>query len=314
MLDPALALGGEIILYPLLPDLAPDLTAIAALIEGSPLPIRALLATHFFGFAKDFSALAELCHRHTITLIEDASHTLFLPQYRPHGIGEQGEFVISSPYKFLPIADGGLLYARDAERLRKVCLQQPRWREELLQSGRLVEETLARRVAAAGERRLSAELEGIARLPAPPLREHRLPLQISRDYHDAEQSLSALRSSRWLTSLADVSAITTCRRRHYLAWRDLCQNQPHCQALFPNLPTDVIPYMFPLVLARPHPHFIWLKRLGVPIYRWDSLAISNCRVAQQYRLHLIHLPCHQSLAACDLKWMTDAIRLLGSFD
>ena len=46
MLDPALALGGEVMLYPLAPDLAPDLAAIAALADRSPVPVKALLTAH----------------------------------------------------------------------------------------------------------------------------------------------------------------------------------------------------------------------------------------------------------------------------
>ena len=51
MLDPALALGAEVILYPLTPDLSPDLAAIEALAKNSSVPVKALLATHFFGIA-----------------------------------------------------------------------------------------------------------------------------------------------------------------------------------------------------------------------------------------------------------------------
>ncbi|MBS3936278.1 MAG: DegT/DnrJ/EryC1/StrS aminotransferase family protein, partial [Sulfuritalea sp.] len=131
MLDPALALAGEVILYPLAPDLSPELAAIEMLARRSPFPVKALLAAHFFGFAQDFAALSAWCATRGIALIEDASHALFCEHHRPAGIGDLGEFVASSPYKFLPCPDGGLLFARDAAALDPVAPLAPSWRAEL---------------------------------------------------------------------------------------------------------------------------------------------------------------------------------------
>ena len=50
MLDPVIRLEAEIGLYPLTPDLAPDLDALEAALNSCANPVRALLATHYFGF------------------------------------------------------------------------------------------------------------------------------------------------------------------------------------------------------------------------------------------------------------------------
>jgi len=50
--------------------------------------------------------------------------------------------------------------------------------------------------------------------------------------------------------------------------------------------------------------------LGVPVWRWDEMAISNCSVADDYRLHLLHLPCHQSLGEEEMAWMVAAVRIV----
>lgn len=62
-----------------------------------------------------------------------------------------------------------------------------------------------------------------------------------------------------------------------------------------------------LYLDQPEPHFYWLKQLGFPVYRWDSIALSDCSTANDYRLHLLQLPCHQSLTDSDMDWMIAAI-------
>jgi dTDP-4-amino-4,6-dideoxygalactose transaminase len=70
--------------------------------------------------------------------------------------------------------------------------------------------------------------------------------------------------------------------------------------------------MFPLRIAQPEAHFLPLKQLGLPIWRWDSIAASNCPTANDYRLHLLHLPCHQSLDDNEMAWMIAAIGKVGA--
>jgi hypothetical protein len=84
--------------------------------------------------------------------------------------------------------------------------------------------------------------------------------------------------------------------------------------LFADLPDDCVPYMVPLLIERPDPHFFYLKHLGVPVWRWDAMASSSCRIANEYRLRLLHLPCHQSLSTCQLEWMIAAVRLVMTWD
>ena len=71
MLDPAIDLGADIRLYPLNPDLSPDLDRLDGVIDHSTSPVKALVATHFFGFRQDFKSLKNWCEQHGITLIED---------------------------------------------------------------------------------------------------------------------------------------------------------------------------------------------------------------------------------------------------
>ena len=65
--------------------------------------------------------------------------------------------------------------------------------------------------------------------------------------------------------------------------------------------------MFALYIDHPQTHFFMLKRLGMPIWRWDDMAVSACDVSLEYRLHLLHLPCHQELSADQMVWMAAAV-------
>ena len=314
MLDPALALGGELLLYPLRPDLAPDLAALDTLADQSAAPVRALLATHFFGIPRDFSGLAAWCAGRNIALIEDASHTLFCEHHRPTGIGELGEFVVSSPYKFLPSPDGGLLYACDADRLKSLSTLAPSLFNELRGLNFFWSRAKERRRnrTTLDPARIDTELAAIAADQYLPAIERHEPTGTSADYQPDDEGCAALRYSRMLYRHLDIDSITRRRRVRYRQWATATTNLPNCRPLQPVLPEDCIPYMFPLYIDQPEPHFYWLKQLGLPLYRWDSIVISGCPIADDYRLHLLQVPCHQSLNDNDMDWMIAAFSRISA--
>ena len=71
--------------------------------------------------------------------------------------------------------------------------------------------------------------------------------------------------------------------------------------------------MFPLLIDSPQTHFHLLKLLGLPVWRWDEMAVSDCPVANKYRLGLLHLPCHQELTQSQMVWMTQVVRQVLSW-
>ncbi|MCL2524009.1 MAG: DegT/DnrJ/EryC1/StrS family aminotransferase [Betaproteobacteria bacterium] len=308
MLDPALALGAEVLLYPLSADLAPDPAALDALLEVSSKPVKALLATHFFGFVRDFSWLQAWCAARGIVLIEDCSHTLCTERYRVAGAGCYGRFVASSPYKFFASADGGWLYAPDADALAGVAVRPARWWDELRGLGHWLERVRRRSISAADSAALAAQLAALAGQAMETGNDKHLSRSgHSAHYQPERASIAALRSSRWLAGHASLSAAINQRRANYRRWLRAVADLLHCRPLYPELPEAVVPYMFPLYIEHPLPHFYWLKQLGVPVWRWDEMAVSTCPVARDYRLHLLHLPCHQSLREDEMDWLLAAL-------
>ncbi len=316
MLDPALALGGKVALYPLRPDLSPDISVLDALADNSPTPVKALLATHFFGLPQSLPQLAAWCEAKDITLIEDCSHVLFCEHHRPPDIGRYGEFIVSSPYKFLPSPDGGLLYARAAERLDNLATRSAAWMDEgrgLVAAWSMTTEH-RRNSGTCNPGDIEADLAAITDRTTPIALEHRLNTACSPDYHREDEGREPLRYSRLAYRHPDIAMISRRRRENYRRWVDATSNLPYCRPLFPELPEGCIPYMFPLHIERPDPHFYRLKHLGVPIWRWDSMTASDCPTANDYRLHLLHLPCHQSLGEREMEWMTEAVQKVGAGD
>jgi len=308
MLDPALALGAEVLLYPLTADLVPDPVALDALVECSPRPVKALLATHFFGFVRDFTWLKQWCDARAIVFVEDCSHTLFTEHYQARGAGRYGQFVASSPYKFFPSVDGGWLYSPDSSALAAAATRPAGWLAELRGMKQCLDAARQPRVGAADIAALDSQLAALAgQTPVSGDDACRSRPAQSSQYQLELAEMAALRSSRWLIGHSSVSAAIGRRQANYRRWLQAVAGLPHCRPLYPEMPEQAVPYMFPLYIDHPLPHFYWLKQLGVPVWRWDEMAVSACTVARDYRLHLLHLPCHQSLSDDELNWMTAAV-------
>lgn len=314
MLDPAIRLNGHIALYPLRADLSPDLAKLAACVAASPKPVKAMLLTHYFGFAQTLKPIAEFCVQHRITLIEDCSHALFVRTDSSAGVnpgdpvmGKTGSYGIASPCKFFSSEDGGVLWANGQNEPPLT----PRTPQPLTQELKAVVHALQRTRAATLNASDAQKSTAPCHAPAlPPAGCDTLEQSATTSawYQPEQEHLQSLAFSRWVMRHTNLQRLTQLRRQHYRQWAGAVAGLPHCRALFPVLPANCVPYMFPLYIDDPDTHFFALKQLGVPIWRWDDMATSGCPVATRCRLHLLHLPCHQELSAPQMAWMTTTLQ------
>ena len=307
MLDPALALKGNILLYALNSDLTPRMESIKILVENSQPRVKALVVPHYFGFSQPAPLITELaafCSLHGITLIEDCSHAWQVVAERASACqANSGHVLIGSPYKFFACEDGGTLWGNPAE----FSVAQPS-APSLLGELKALKQTLARswRSHRASELVLPAEQIAMQNIhQGEDIRENSC--SPSSMYDSRSENDSGLALSRWVMRHTAVSRVVHQRQHNYRQWTRAVAGLRGAKALFTDLPPDCAPYMFALHIAQPEQHFYQLKHLGVPIWRWDEMAVSDCPVATQYRSHLLHLPCHQSLTQEQMQWMTGAI-------
>lgn len=307
MLDPAIMLEAEILLYPLNKDLSPDLAHFDSVLAQTKNPVKALLATHFFGFIQDFTKLKTWCETRGITLIEDCSHVLFFQDYRAVGSGQFGKYVTSSPYKYFACEDGGLLFASEPSLLSNVNTKKRTLLDELRGLKHFLEKYRTNLPSFVSETQLSELFRAPETTSELQITDYNCP---SSHFVQSDQTKAALRTSHWTVEIESLNSIIAGRRKNYSLWVNLVETLPNCRALYPQLPETCIPYMFPLLIDKPTPHFHWLKHLGMPIWRWDELAVSECTIAHHYQLHLLHLPCHQSLDKSQMVWMTRTLSAL----
>lgn len=307
MVDPALQLGADITLYPLHPDLSVDLEALRAMMQTQECRGGCLLLTHFFGIPQApelITALQALCRAEQVTLIEDCSHCLALgPDSLPEGIGRHGDFAVSSPYKFIPVPEMGLLWAGNGA---PVAGEPPRrGRQGWRQAAQLLRELAGTPGQAPHQTPLDPPTLA-ATLPAREWEEDCI--GISSHYLPAEQGAWQLPLSDWVLGHTPLAPVAQLRRHNFERWQRLCQTLPQLQPLHPSLPEACVPYMFPVLLDAPELNFARLKHAGLPIWRWDDELASDCPTARRYRLSLLHLPCHQGLSEAQWRWMADTLR------
>jgi hypothetical protein len=303
MLDPALALGGGVGLYALQPDLAPDMASIEALVAGAGGRARALLLPHYFGIeqgAPVMQAVEALCRRHALMLIEDCSHAWQVAQKRQAEGIAPGRAIVASPYKFFACPDGGMLWA-DPGQLPPPGRVPAGLAAELKAAAAQLEarRALAPAVPASADSIIAAA-RGAER--------HEFSDRPSGHYDPALDDKDCLAVTRWIMRRSSPAAITRQRQARYRQWLAAVAPLNGARALVPELPTDCAPYMFPMLISRPDPDFFLLKQAGLPIWRWDDMAVSSCAVATHYRSHLLHLPCHQSLDEPQMDWMVSVVR------
>src|SRR5215212_747563 len=105
VVTPVVAVRARPVFFPVGKGFDVDLAAIEAAIGPRT---RAVVLIHYLGFPGPVEAVREVCRRRGVALIEDCAHALF-SRDGDRLLGSFGDLAIFSPWKSLPLPDGGLL-------------------------------------------------------------------------------------------------------------------------------------------------------------------------------------------------------------
>ncbi len=315
MIAPVNHSGAKAVFYRILPDMSVDMEDIGNKLNAKT---RLLLVAHYFGFPQPIHALQKLCSDKGILLLEDCAHALF-SHYQGTPLGSFGDYAAGSLMKFFPVNDGGFLAASAAHSLQ--IKTEPGGREFEL---RCALNTLEKSF-------IYNRLKFLELLLWVPLKIKNLLwrwLKSQRGETHAESSPAASDGGfdfqpRWINTrisafslrisrLVSTNRIVERRINNYQWLSSALANLPNCRRLYPELPKGVVPYIFPLIVERVDPAFINLRRMGVPLLRWEFLEgevdSNTCENSHYYSRHLVQIPCHQELHQAELEWMVDNIR------
>jgi perosamine synthetase len=306
-----------------------DLADIARLCDGHGEPaVKALVATHYFGFPQDLAALRALCDARGIALVEDCAHAFFGREAgRP--LGATGDYAIASTMKFYPSYEGGALVSH-RHSLDRIVLRSAgigfeakaalATLENGFAYGRLtvLHALLALPLAAKdwlwgrikarrGDPASHAATGPATTAAAPPkLAPASSDSEAGFDPHwlDKRSSLFA----RLLLKRVPATRIVTLRRRRYLRLQAATNGLPGCRPLHERLPDGVCPWLFPLVVDDAEGAFARIRALGVPVTRfaeilWPGVDDTVCAHSAYLSRHVLAFPCHQELDDAEFAWL-----------
>jgi hypothetical protein len=224
---------------------------------------------------------------------------------------------IASATKFFPVVEGGCLVARDPA-LQRLRLERRSVRDELRATIDSVElgaryhrfpgfDFLLRTVFGLKEVMRGRPFEAV------PIDDADTVMPASVDELDDSLTLHSLtRTSRWTMAHAHRARIVANRRRNYALLAAELADVPGAQALRPQLPETVAPYVFPLRVANPQRRYRALRAERLPLFRWDRVWPGTPDfagdVGPRWSTEVFQLACHQDLSEQDLRAITATVR------
>jgi len=317
MIPPVHWCGATVVFYRVRPDSSIDLEDIAAKFDGN---VKAVMATHFFGFPQDLRGLRALCDAHGAGLLEDCAHAFF-GHHAGTPVGSTGDYAIGSSMKFYPVYEGGCLVSHRHPLNFSLHSAGPGFEakatlaalEMAFAHGRLP----ALRLALSLPLRLKSALWNALKSRRPGGAAARVLAPDSSDssFNFDPRWLEKRSSlfSRLAVRLAARARIVKLRRRHYVQLQQALDGLPGCRPLHPALPEGACPWIFPLLVDQADAIAASLQAAGVPIVRfgaslWPGVDAATCANSVTLGRQLIGLPCHQELRPSELARLRDAVR------
>jgi perosamine synthetase len=315
VVEPILLRGVNVTFYDINLDLSPDFEDLKSKITSTT---RAIFAIHYFGFPQPIQKMRELCRASKLYLIEDCAHVLAGRTGDRIRLGHYGDISIFSWRKFLPIYDGGQLVVNNPKLKAQVALDKGNFLFRL----KVAKNTLERLFESSGDnwRHYVSVLWGGTSFVSKSLaRVHKSAAKVCRlnnyelDFNPDCANLEMSTISKRILARSNIADIAAARQRNYARLLKAARTMAGLIPLYPNLPDNVCPWIFP-ILVRGRKNFqMVLREKGIPATSWSgvihpSLPLQQFPKARILYDHLVFLPVHQSLSEQNLETM---IRILG---
>lgn len=300
VVSPVLAVGARASFFPVGRDLRPDLEALEAAVGPAS---RAVVIIHYLGFPGPIEEVRRICDLRGLVLIEDCAHALF-GRKGDRLLGSFGDAAVFSPWKSLPLPDGGVLAVNGSRALPEAPTAAP---------------SRYGTVAKLGYRWLGAVESAIGWTPRLGL------LRRSTIRHDLHRRTSGapveVRSGSALAwrmlGSARAERVVARRRENYSRLLEVAGELNWAQPIYETLPEGVCPLGFPLVADRRDDWRDQLLRDGINVRTyWEELPaeVDRRRFPNAARLSdsMLVLPVHQELRSRQIDWLARRLRALDA--
>jgi dTDP-4-amino-4,6-dideoxygalactose transaminase len=310
VVEPILRYGAQVKFYEISKKLQPDLADIESQIDERT---RALLAIHYFGFPQRIGALRSLCKNHGIFLIEDCAHVLVGKSAEGEPLGSYGDISIFSWRKFLPLYDGGQLVINNRNLRADIRLEKEGHVFQLKVAKNILDKLIDD-----SENIVIKRMAGVSRWPS--LLARRLacknghtPIAFNVNSYDLDFDLASANFgmtslSRYILRNIDIDEVVVRRRENYLSLLDSVRTLPRVAPFYSELPSDVCPWVFPLLVDDIKDFQLILREKGIPAFTWSGvvhpdLPLDRFPTSKLFYTNLIFLPLHQSIGEPELNMM-----------
>ena len=302
VVSPVEAVGGAPVCYPVGRDLGFDPAAIESLVG---LRTRAVVVIHYLGFPGPVGLLQELCARRGIALVEDCAHALF-SRLGDRPLGSFGDAAIFSPWKSLPLPDGGALVVNSPGLVVRTPAARPSATRTL---ARLGYRALGGAEMALGWSPRQALLRRSSLRRTLHARTSGAPVVVEDVSPVARRMLAAVRPKR-------AAQIVGRRRANYVRLHAAVTALSWARPLFATLPDGTCPLGLPLVAEDRDCWRDALLARGVNVRTYwehlpDAVDLGLHRDAAWLRDRILILPVHQGLSERQVGWLA---RLLPTLD
>jgi dTDP-4-amino-4,6-dideoxygalactose transaminase len=274
-----------------------------------------LYVIHYAGWPQPMAALADLCRRRKMTLVEDCALAL-LSADGSQPLGTFGHWSVFCLYKTLPLPNGAVLVQNTEDRvieqtLDEMPLRSPGARSAVGRTAELMVQRLRSRADRLGSaldrmKRGAGRAATALNVRGPNVGD------IGFEIDDVDLAMSSV--SIHVLRRLDLAAIRARRIANYRELADRLRGS--ITAVFATLPDGVCPLFFPVLVPNKREAALALQARGVDALEFwnDRVELHGCEpgAAEPFlHAHVLELPVHQDLTARHLDHM---VRQVASLD
>lgn len=318
-IEPLLRLGLRVRCYRIGADMDADLDDIRRRMNEE---VKAILVTHFFGFAQRLGELRALCDRWGAFLVEDCAHAL-LSDNVAGTLGRVGDAAVFSLRKTLPLPNGGAVLLNNPSLSLPQDLESPPWLTTWLKTVSLVKKSVLDGV---GERPSSSSLALLAAVAplaaANGIMRRFWPSGSPAGYDPDDEDFGfASRILGWrmpaftmeLMRRIDWRGIGASRRSNYRFLAERLETLPGCRVIRREVPEFTCPLFLPVVVDQRERLFTSLVRQGIHTAIWwdqrhPAVDWGRFPEATDLKDRVLALPVHQDLSCGQLEYVAAALR------
>jgi perosamine synthetase len=301
------AAGAEIVFYPILRNLEPDLEKLSQLAAQGP---RVIYVIHYLGWPQPMNEILALCRRSGAILVEDCALSL-LSEHQGVPLGSAGDYSVFCLYKTLPVPNGGLLVQNNSAlpRLTNLSMEPCPVVTAVGRTAELVLEAFRSRWEFAGKTLFSLKQLAGRGLRSAEVRS--VPVgDIGWNVANVNVAMSPL--GNHIVRSVDHPAIRRRRRENFLSLREELRGK--VTLLRSDLQPGVCPLFFPILVRNKHQVAESFRRLGIQAVEFwnDQMKDVDIGPAARYlRAHVLELPIHQGVTQKQIEYIARAVRCLN---